>query len=891
VSRRLALLALLITAVPAVGADEAWWAFQPLTKPTPPAPKGGAFVVRNPIDAFVLAKLAEKGLTPSPEADRCTLCRRLTFDLTGLPPTPAETDAFLKDTSPDAYEKLADRLLASPHHGERMARQWMDLVHFAETHGHDQDRVRPNAWRYRDYLIAAFNADTPYARFVQEQIAADVLFPGQPGLTPALGFLAAGPWDESSLRDIREDTVDREAARYLDRDDMVATVMNTFQGLTVQCARCHDHKFDPIAQLDYYRMQAVFAGVGRGDVAFDADPAVAKKRGELKALVAALDGNDPAALAKLDARSAVAAWESLHRGGGAAWHVLDLTRVSSEHGSTLAKQPDGSVRAEGARPERDTYTATARVKLKGVTAVRLELLADPSHPHHGPGRQDNGNLHLSEFTVSAAAVSTGVAAPAEPVPLRAATSDYDQPGWTVAHAIDGQPGTAWGIYPQVGKSHEGVFEFARAVGDGGETDLTFRLAQLHGGGHLVGRFRLSVTTAPPPVAAAAVPPAIRAVLATPAEKRTPPQTRELAAHVFRERAVLALGSLPAPQVVYAGSPNFTADGGHRPPPTPRPVHLLKRGDIRKPGDEVVPGALACLPGLPEQFDLPEKHIEGARRAALARWITDPKNPLTWRVMANRAWQSHFGRGLAGTPSDLGKMGQAPTHPELLDWLAAELRDNGMSLKKLHRLIVTSSTYRQQSRHDAKAAALDADNRYLWRANRTRLDAEQVCDAVLLVSNRLDRTPGGPSDQQFAMRPGHHVTPVVEYGRFDWDRPRGHRRSVYRFVFRTLPDPLVDCLDGADASQLTPKRNESVTAPQALALLNNEFVLVHAKAFAGWLETQSPDRGTQIDLACERAWGRPPTEAERTALTGYLAKHGLANLCRVLFNSNEFLFVD
>jgi hypothetical protein len=884
--RRSLPLLVLAVLVPAVGADEPWWSFRPLAKPTPPAPKPTAgFTIRNPIDAFVLAKLTEKGLSPSLEADRRTLARRLYFDLIGLPPTPDEIDAFLKDTSPDAYEKLVDKLLASPHHGERMARHWMDLAHFAETHGHDQDRVRPNAWRYRDYLITAFNADTPYSQFVQEQVAADVLFPERPELTPALGFLAAGPWDESSLRDIREDAIDREVGRYLDRDDIVTTVMNTFQGLTVQCARCHDHKFDPITQLDYYRLQAVFAGVGRGDVSYDPDPKMATRRKELRDALAALDRGDTTVLAKLggaEFRKAVSEWEARHRGEGVVWHVLDFTKVVSEQGATLVKQPDGSVRSEGMRPERDTYVATARVKQKGITAVRLELLADDGHPHKGPGRQDNGNLHLSEFSV---------AADGKTIALRNPTSDYDQPGWMVAHAVDGKPTTAWGIYPQVGKPHEAVFEFREPVGDGSETELTFRLAQLHGGGHLIGRFRLSVTAAMPPVKVGVVPAAIRAVLATPADKRTPQQARELAAHVFRERVTAELESLPAPQVVYAAAANFTPDGSHKPTPMPRSVHVLKRGDIRKPAEVAEPGSVSCLPGMPGLFDLPANHAEGARRAALAKWVADPKNPLTWRVIVNRAWQMHFGRGLVATPSDFGKMGQPPSHSELLDWLAAEFRDNGISLKKLHKLIVTSSTYRQASRHGPKATAVDADNRYLWRGNRTRLDAEQVRDAILLISDRLDRTMGGPSDQQFAMRPGIHVTPVVEYGKFDWDRPQGHRRSVYRFVFRTLPDPLVDCLDGADASQLTAKRNESVTAPQALALLNNEFVLVHAKAFAAWLEKQSPNRDRQIALACERVWGRSPTVEETKAFVAYAAKHGLPNLCRVLFNSNEFLFVD
>jgi hypothetical protein len=393
------------------------------------------------------------------------------------------------------------------------------------------------------------------------------------------------------------------------------------------------------------------------------------------------------------------------------------------------------------------------------------------------------------------------------------------------------------------------------------------------------------------VKVSAAPLAVREALAVPAEKRTAQQTRELAVYVCREQHAAELAALPPARTTYAAAPNFTADGGHRPPPTPRAVHVLKRGDIRKPGDAAEPGSLACLPGLPDRFELPENHAEGARRAALAGWLSDPKNPLTWRVIVNRVWQTHFGRGLVGTPSDFGKMGQLPTHPELLDWLAAEFRDNGQSLKKLHKLIVTSATYRQASRHDPKAASVDVDNRLLWRGTRTRLDAEQVRDAILQISGRLDRTTGGPSDQQFAMRPGIHVTPVVEYGKFDWDRPQGHRRSVYRFVFRTLPDPFVDCLDGADPSQLTPKRNESVTALQALALLNSEFVLVHSRAFAARLEKQSPDRDKQVVMACEQTWGRSPTAEERKALAGYAAKHGLPNLCRVLFNSNEFLFVD
>ncbi len=869
--------------------DGTWWSLRPLGRPPVPTPGGAdARWPRNPIDAFILEGLRAHGLRPAPEADRRTLIRRVTLDLTGLPPTPEEVARFLADPAPDAYERLVERLLASPHYGERLARHWMDLVHFAETHGHDQDRIRPNAWRYRDYLIASFNADTPYARFVQEQVAADALFPDEPALTPALGFLAAGPWDESSLRDIRDDSIDRQAGYYLDRDDMATTVLATFQSLTVQCARCHDHKFDPIPQADYYALQAVFAGVDRADRAYDPDPKIDRRRRELRETLRALDRNDPALRARFAEpgfRQQLSAWEAEQHAARGRWTILEPNTLASAQGSILTAFVDGSVRSEGSRPERDTYTVTVRVRLRGMTAVRLEILADDTLPHRGPGRQDNGNLHLSELRLSAAAVRDGEPGPPRAIALRNPSADFDQTGWTVRHAIDGDPKTAWGIFPQVGRDHEAVFELAEPLGDGGEVQLTFTLEQLHGGGHLIGRFRLSATTAAPPVRAARLPDPVTAALAVPAVRRTAAQWDMLAAHVLRGRTEAELAALPPPSFVYAAAADFAPDGGHKPPPGPRPVHVLKRGDVRRPGPLAAPGALSCLPG---RFALPDSAPEGQRRAALARWLTRPDNPLTWRSVVNRVWQYHFGRGLVATPNDFGRMGQLPTHPELLDWLAADFRDGGGALKALHRLIVTSATYRQSS---GGVGTADADNRYLGRMNRRRLDAEQVRDAVLLASGRLDRTMGGPSDRQFTMKPGRHVTPEVDYAAFDWDRPAGHRRSVYRFVFRTLPDRFVECLDGADASQLTPARGESVSAPQALALLNNDFILAHSRALARALAEQSGDRGRQIAGACERVWGRPPTPEESAEFAAYVGRHGLANFCRLLFNSNEFLFVD
>jgi hypothetical protein len=637
--------------------DELWWSLKPVVKPAPPPVADAKYRdwPRNPIDHFILAKLRQKGLEPSPAADRRTLLRRVSFDLIGLPPTPEELDLFLADASADAYEKVVDRLLASPRYGERWARHWMDVIHFAETHGHDQDVPREHAWPYRDYLIAAFNRDKPYRRFVEEQIAGDVLYPDDPAATVALGFLAAGPWDESSLRDIREDSIDRKAGQYLDRDDMVGTVGLALLSTTVQCARCHDHKFDPITQDEYFGLQAVFAGVDRANREYGTDPAVRARRTALTQRLAELEKE---------------------KGNG---RVLYARR--------------GQVRAE-------------------------------------------------------------------------------------------------------------------------------------------------------------------------------------------------LAALPPPKLVYAAASDFIPEGTFRPAGGCRPVHVLKRGDIRKPGALAVPGALSCVPGL--KYRLTNPADEGQRRAAFARWVADPKNPLTWRSITNRVWHYHFGRGLVATPSDFGVMGSAPSHPALLDWLTATLIEEGGSLKKLHRRIVTSATYRQASRHRPACAKVDADNALLWRMNRTRLDAESVRDAVLRVSGQLDLTMGGPSVKWFKQSPGIHRTPKVDYLAFDPDGLGSHRRSVYRFLFRTVPDPFMDALDCPDASQFTARRAESVTALQALALLNDPFMVRMSEHFARRVEAGSIEE--QVRRAYRLALNREATEREASALAGYASRHGMANACRVLFNCNEFLFV-
>ena len=401
-----------------------------------------------------------------------------------------------------------------------------------------------------------------------------------------------------------------------------------------------------------------------------------------------------------------------------------------------------------------------------------------------------------------------------------------------------------------------------------------------------------------PVGIDVLPEEVRAILAISHSERTEQQRQTLARHYFLEKTKAELAALPPPTLVYAAASQFEPDGGLKPPPGPRPIHLLHRGEISQPRELVSPGALSCVANIASRFDVPDGSDESVRRAQLAQWLTDRDNPLTWRSIVNRVWHHHFGAGIVTTLNDFGHMGSSASHPELLDWLAAEFRDGNHSLKDLHRLIVMSETYRQSSRlHDidpsmaAAAMSKDADNRLLWRMNRTRLDSECVHDAILAASGRLDLRMCGPSDRQFALSPGIHVTPNVDYKDFDVDSDAASRRGVYRFLFRTLPDPFHDALDCPSGDQMTPARANSVTVQQALALWNNAWVLRQAEHLASRIEREAATRDDEIDLAVQLVLNRPSTDAERRKFGEYAAQHGLANMCRLLFNSNEFIFVD
>lgn len=856
------------------------WSLLPLARPSVPAGDG------NPIDAFIRATLTVKGLAPSPEADRRTLIRRVSHDLTGLPPTPEEVTAFVSDPDPLAYERLVTRLLGSPRYGERWARHWLDTIHFADSHGYEHDIGRDHAWRFRDYVIESFNRDTSWSRFIREQLAADIFYPQEPRLTAALGYLGAGTFDLSTY------STGPITFDYLDRDDLVTQTLSAWVSTTANCARCHDHKFDPIPQEDYYALQAVFAGVLKGDIAYDEDPAMARDRRHWQSLRAAADQKDPAVLLAAEHQTLVDSWVSQQR-RGVSWRSLDVETFISAEGSTLTRRTNGAFYSSGTRPERDTYIITGTTPLPHLTALRLDVLADNSLPLRGPGRNDNGNLHLSELEMR---VFESDGTRSQPVKFRRATADFNQTDWGIERALDGDSKTAWGIFPAVGQSHQAVFELAEPLAIRPGARVAILLKQLHGGGHLIGGFNLSVTTNDA-AHAAVLPLEVETALAVPAAERTEAHRISLAAHALRLAANDSLSRLPPQSVVYgaAASVRLIDNAGPGSPksiPEPKVVNLLHRGDFDKPRAVVGPGALSALSHLPARFAASTARNEGARRAALADWIAHPDNVLTWRSVVNRVWHYHFGRGLCDTPSDFGKMGGTPSHPELIDWLAIWFRDDARgSLKELHRLILTSATYRQSSQYREEAALRDGDNRLLWRQNRHRLDADSFRDFTLAASGALDLRMGGPAIKHFTQSPGPQLTPALDYTAYDWAKPEASRRSIYRYVWRGIADPFMEALDFPDLGLLSPVRGFSASSLQALTLYNNAFVLHHSEVLAKRLAAEGTPLESQVSGAVQLLWLREPTPEERHTFTEFARNAGLPALSRLLFNSNEFLFIE
>jgi len=709
-----------------------YWAFQPVASPKVPSVRDLRWV-RNPIDAFILSQLEAKGLRPSSPADRLTLLRRVTLDLVGLPPTPDEVEAFLKDSSPQAYEKVVDRLLQSPHYGERWARHWLDLARYAESEGFKADETRPNIWRYRDYVIRSLNQDKPYDRFVRDQIAGDELWPGDVDARLATAFNRHYP-DESNARNLLQ-------RRQEILNDITDTVGAVFTGLTFGCARCHDHKFDPILQADYYRLQAFFANTRAADDVLLTPPGT-------------LEGY----------QKRLAVWEEKTRDVRSAMSAILEPRRKEIVDELFVKYPP-EIQAAITKPDAER------------TPIEWQMFYK-AKPYMNPNVEEVAKTLKGDARTQYAALKAELEKSAE-----------------------------W---------HPGELPMGVAMVDA---------------------------------------------------NRTAPKT-----------------------------------------------HVLSVGVYNAPLQEVEPGFLTILNPSSAKIEPPRGQDSTGRRAALANWLADPKNPLPARVMANRLWHHHFGRGIVATPSDFGTMGERPTNPQLLDWLASEFVRQGWSMKAMHRLMVTSNTYRQSSRYNDVAAKVDPQNRLLWHFPRQRLEGEVIRDSELAVAGLLNTKMGGPS-----------VFPELPPGmesRGGWkvneDPTERNRRSVYIFVRRNTRYPMLESLDMPDTHESCGRRNMTTTAPQALTLLNSKLTLEWAQAFAARvLYKAGTVASQQVEAAYQLAYSRKPDAAELQTALGFLerqrgiiaAREGaalalptptpepmdrpaaaaLVDLCHMLMNSNEFVY--
>ncbi len=866
------------------------WAFQPIRVAKPPEksePASGWG--RNAIDRFIATKHAELSFRPAPEADRRTLIRRITFDLTGLPPTPEEIRAFVEDAAPDAYEKLVDRLLDSPAYGERWARHWLDIVHYGETHGYDKDKPRPNSWPYRDYVIDSLNADKPYGQFVREQIAGDALDPGNPTAVKALGFLAAGPWDFIGHAEVPETKTDGKIARHVDRDDMVGNAVGALMSVTIQCAQCHDHKFDPFTQKDYYALQATVSAVDRAERPFFADSnsqaryersrteklALIRKIQATEMRIAAIAGPELARRRQAIEAAKAAAKPTEHPQYG--YHSAIEPKDDAEKWVRLEFVTPVEIRKISLFPAFDNFAGIG-AGFGFPVRYRISGQADPADPKSAfivadrtSGDQKRPGIDPVTFEIDPGKKVRAVTITATKLAPRqndfifalAEVGVFDETGKNLA------PGAKLSSYDSI-----------EAPPRWGLMNMTDGLAPSRSN-------RPEAETGSPEKLEAELNQWLATVI--PAELSKSLKT----AKTDLEKQESLLSSLkPAGTVfaatVHTGTGAFTGTGANG--GMPRPVRILPRGDVNKPQAEVAPAGIASLDFAAESFELSDPQNEAERRAALARWVTHRENPLFWRSIVNRVWQYHFGRGIVDPPGDFGRMGGVPSHPELLDWLALQLRDSGESLKTLHRLIVTSATYRQASTGPAEFAGKDAGNVYLWRQNRRKLEAESLRDSLLAVSGKLDRRMGGPPFQDFVIEHPEH-SPHYRYDLADPNDPATFRRSIYRFIVRSQPQPFLTAMDCADPSIRVDRRNESLSASAALAQWNHATVLALSEAFGKRMSERPGSISDRLSWGFEMALGRMPNPEELAGLMEYTAKFGFARTARLIFNLNEFAFVD
>jgi hypothetical protein len=815
---------------------------------------------RNPIDAFVLAKLAENKIAPSPEADRFTLIKRVYYDLLGLPPTPAEVDTFVNDQSPDAYAKLVERALASPHYGERWGRHWLDRARYADSDGYEKDSPRPEAWRYRDWVIDAVNRDMPFDEFTIEQLAGDLL----PNPTPEQVLATA--FHRQTLTN-REGGVDQEQFRNEAVFDRTETTGSVWLAHTVTCARCHNHKYDQIAQAEYYRLFAFFnnadetmAKVGTSDAAlheFETKNAAhaAKLRSYRAKLVKA---QAPIFDRLLDWEKETSARLKAAAKNKAQPQPLTIESAKSELGATLTKLDDGSVLASGEAPkkpkEKETYIVEADLPAGLVSALRLEALPDDSLPGKGPGRSGTGNFVLSELTMRSGSAD---------VEFHSPKADYSQKDFAPAGVIDGKPDTGWAISSGAGKTHQLTLQLVRPI-DGAKTPrVTITMTQQYGKEHTIGRFRLAAIIGD--TDESIVPAELKRLIATGSEKWTNEQRQEIVDWLTKFDPAASSAAEDLAKVEASGpKPPMMDVRVLTQRRNPRETHIFHRGEFLSPAEAVQPGTLAILPPLKQRETSGQPD-----RLDLARWIVSRDNPLTARVAVNQIWMHLFGEGIVRTPGDFGVRGDKPTHPELLDWLAAEFRDTGWSRKHMVRLIVNSATYRQRSDTRAELNDTDPRNLLLARQNRLRVEGEVVRDLHLAASGLLSHKVGGPSVYP-PMPP--EIAELSYANNFKWAVSKGedrYRRGMYTFFKRTAPYPDLMTFDCPDANVACIRRAVSDTPLQALTTLNSDTFNEAARALSKQVIKATVDDNARLTQAFRDCLVRPPRSDESAALLSLL----------------------
>jgi len=862
-----------------------FWAFRPLLNASVPKTQLAGWA-RTPVDQFILAPLEEKKLTPNAVASQEKLIRRAYFDLLGLPPTPQEIDDFVKQTSPDAYDQLINRLLASDRYGERWARHWLDVVRFAESGGYEFDGDRPGAFHYRDFVIKAFNQDMPFDEFVRLQLAGDHLKPGDFSAASATGFVVAGPYPGQTTAKTLE------PIRYDHLDDMVSTMGTAMLGLSLGCARCHAHKYDPIPQEDYYRLVAVMGRTDSTQAKLDPKPEIyLKAKAEYdQAHAPFVAARDRFVKEQLPAR-AKQWFEKAKDKSVAQWQIVDAIEAKGK--LPLKKQADGSLLADGKPEKGDAYTITARTLQKGIKAIRIEALADPSLPAKGPGRGPDGNFLLTEFTISAVPLDQPQAKPVV-VKLQAVKATFEQAKFALAGTTDTNKATGWAIAPHFGKTQSAILEFQGFSGFDNGTQFTFTL-KFEGEAFGIGRPRFSIATGKTPDDLV-TPGTVQAeeelkTLLKASKGELNDKNRDAVAHWHRfvdpeaQRIYSALEEHakkePQPNLI----PVFVATSGRG-----GDVHFLIRGETEKKNGVMKPGFLQVLMNSQEkdsQWLIPPS--KGASplepRVAMGKWMTDPRQGagnLLARVIVNRLWQHHFGRGIVATPNDFGAQGEPPTHPELLDFLANELIRNGWKLKSIQKLIVTSAVYMQAGEVNPTGMAVDPQNHLWWRKPARRLEAEAIRDALLSVGGSLDSTMFGP-------------------GTLDGN---SNRRSVYLTVKRSQMIPLLQLFDIPEAIQSIAERSRTTVPTQALAFMNSPFVRQQAEKLAARVRPQAGNSQTALDSAYRIALGRLPVPAERERMQDFLQRQAksygtsprandqaLMDLCQLLLCLNEFVYID